>query len=121
MTAQTETQRSSSGCLVALLVVAGAIALIAVPALNLHAKQRHGAHAVSALKYVNRHTPEPDDDETLWTGTDSNGRTYYVVRLRQLVGKPTTWAVVIVVGGVLVTAFLAQSSRSVERIKERCE
>ena len=120
MTAQIQTQRNGSGCLVALLAAAGVIALIAVPALNLHARQRHGAHAVSALKYVNRHTPEPDDDETFWTGTDENGRRYYVLRLEKLPGKPTTWAIVILTGGILITAFLAQSKRSVERIKDKC-
>jgi hypothetical protein len=105
--------------LLAIAAVVGAIALIAVPALNQHARQRHGTHALSALKYVNRHTPEPDD-ETFWTGTDDNGRTYYILKLKKLAGKPATWAVVITVGGILVTAFLVQSQSSVDRIRSKC-
>lgn len=116
-----QAQSRHSGCFLALLAVAGIIALIAVPALSRHAKQQHGAHALSAVKYMRRHTPEPDDDEQFWTGTDANGRTYRVLRLKKLAGKPTTWAVIIVVGGCLVTAFLAQSPRTIERLKEKCE
>jgi hypothetical protein len=121
MATQTETRSNGSGCLVALLVIAGVIALIAVPALNQHAKQRHGSHALSAWKYVRQHTPEPEDDKTLWTGTDDNGHTIYVLKLKQLPGKPTTYAIVIVVGGILVTSFLVQSKRGVDRIKAKCE
>jgi len=122
MTTQAQTHHRGSGCLLALLAVCAAIVFIAVPALNQHAKQRHGAHAVSALRYMHRHTPEPeDDDEQFWTGTDANGRTYRVLKLKKLAGHPATWSIVIVVGGVLVTAFLAQSKRTVDRIKDQCQ
>jgi len=122
MAAQTQARNKGSGCLLALLTVCAVIVFVAVPALNQHAKQRHGAHAVSALHYMNRHTPEPeDDDEQFWTGTDANGRTYRVLKLKKLAGHPATWSIVIVVGGVLVTAFLAQSKRTVDRIKDQCQ
>jgi ABC-type dipeptide/oligopeptide/nickel transport system permease subunit len=121
MTTQTETRSDGSGCLVALLVVAGVIALIAVPVLNQHAKQRHGPHAFSAWRYMLQHTPEPEDDGRFWRGTDAKGRDYYVLKLKQLPGKPTTYAIVIVVGGILVTAFLVQNKRGVDRIKAKCE
>jgi len=107
--------------LLALLAVCAAIVFIAVPALNQHARRRHGAHAVSALRYMNRFTPEPEDDEQLWTGTDANGQTYRVLKLKKLADHPATWAIVIVTGGVLVTAFLAQSPRTIERLKKKCE
>jgi hypothetical protein len=121
MMTQTETRGNGSGCLVALLAVAGVIALIAVPALNQHARQRHGTHAFSAWKYMRQHTPDPEDEEAFWTGADENGRRYYVLKLKQLLGKPTTYAIVIITGGILVTAFLVQSQRSVDRIKDKCQ
>ena len=121
MTTQTKTQSNGGGCLVALLAIAGIVALIAVPALNLHARQRHGTHAISAVRYMRQHTPEPDDDETFWTGTDPDGRRYYVLRLEKMPGKPITWAIVIIASGVLVTAFLCQGVGSVQRIKAKCE
>jgi hypothetical protein len=101
--------------------VAGLIALIAVPALNQHALDRHGMHAVRALDGLRKHTPEADDDR-YWSGTDANGRDYHIVKLPQVPDGIPTWGVVIVGGGgaFLVTAFLCQSRNSVERMKDKC-
>ena len=120
--AQSETRSGSSGCLVALLAAAALVALIAVPALNQHALERHGGYAASAVRQLREHTPEPqDDDDRYWEGTDANGRTVHIFRLKQLAGKPAAWAIVITAGVVLVTAWITTSSRTVERMKEKCE
>jgi len=120
--AQSEARTGKGGCLLALLAVAAVVALIAVPALNRHALERHGWHAVSAAQQLRRHTPEPQDEDRYWTGTDANGRDIHVLRLPQVAGKPVTWAILILGGGgtFVVTAFLVQSRRSVERIKGKC-
>jgi hypothetical protein len=101
--------------------VVALIALVAVPAINQHALDRHGMHAVRAVDGLRRHTPEPEDDG-YWTGTDADGREYHIVKLPQLPGGLPTWGVVILGGGgaFLVTAFLCQSEGSVERIKGKC-
>jgi len=120
--AQSEVRSGKGGCLLALLAVAAVVALIAVPALNRHALERHGWHAVSAARQFRRHTPEPQDEDRYWSGTDANGRDIHVLRLPQVAGKPVTWAILILGGGgtFVVTAFLVQSRRSVERIKGKC-
>ena len=110
-------------CLLAVL----AVLLIALPPLTRHALERHGRSATSAHYYMARHDPSgrrPDndgdqDDETYWTGTQDDGRTVHILRLPQLPNTPTTWAIVVVGAGCCVTAFLSQSRRRVERIKER--
>jgi len=125
MAAQAEVRSGRGGCLLALLAVAAVVALIAVPALNRHALERHGWHAVSAARQLRKHTPEPGDqdgEDRYWNGTDAQGREIHVLRLPQVAGKPVTWAILILGGGgtFVVTAFLVQSRRSVERIKGKC-
>jgi len=98
------------------------ILLIAIPALNAHAVSRHGRTARSAHRYISNYECEPDceRDGRLHVGIQENGRTQVVLELPRIPGTPTTWAVMIVGAGFLVTCFLSQSRRSVEKTKERC-
>ena len=88
-----------------LLALCAAVLLVAVPALNAHAVQRHGRTAASARRYVSRCDP---DDPRLWCGTQDDGRLVQILELDKLPNKPRTWAIVVTAGGVLVTAFLSQ-------------
>ena len=127
MTAATIPQtRRNRGAGLWLVLLAG-LALIALPPLNGHAKRRHSRTAWSAHWYLSEFDPndcppdEPDCKKRLFVGTQEDGRTAHILRLPKLPGKPVTWAVVIVGGAYLVTAFLSQDRKSVRTIKERCE
>jgi hypothetical protein len=99
-------------------LLVAALVLVALPALNAHATTRHGRTAASAWRYVSRCEP---DDARLWCGEQDDGREVRILELDKLPGKPRTWAVVITGAGFLVTAFLSQSRRAVEKIRERCD
>ena len=104
------------------LVLLAGLALIVLPPLNGHAKTRHPRTAYSAHWYLSEFDPDDDDDDDRYfTGTQEDGRAAHILRLPKLPGKPVTWAVVIVGGAYLVTAFLSQDRKSVRSIKERCE
>ena len=103
------------------LALIPAILLVVIPALNGHALDRHGRTAQSAWKYMSSFDPDDDDDDEYFEGTQEDGRKVRILRLRKIAGKPITWAVVITVSGFCVTAFLTQSRRQVQKMKDRCK
>ena len=97
------------------------ILLVAVPVLNSHALERHGRTAQSARNRMSSFEPSDDDDDDLYfEGTQEDGRTVRILRLNKIAGHPVTWAVMITFSGCCVTAFLTQSRRQVEKMKDRC-
>ena len=94
--------------------------LVSLPPLNNHAVERHGRTGSSAWSYMSSFEPN-DDDDKYFEGKQEDGRTVRILRLKKLQGKPVTWAIVITGGGFLVTAFLTQSRRQVEKMKEKCK
>ena len=103
------------------LVIVPALLLIAVPVLNSHALERHGRTAQSAQNYMSSFEPGDDDDDDLYfEGTQEDGRTVRILRLNKIAGHPVTWAVVIVGTGFCVTAFLMQSKKQVQKLKDKC-
>jgi len=103
------------------LVLIPVILLIALPALNGHALDRHGRTGESAWTRMWSFDPDDDDDDDKYfEGTQDDGRTVRILRLNKIAGKPITWAIVITVSGFCVTAFLTQSRRQVQKMKDRC-
>ena len=95
---------------------------ISLPPLNKHAIERHGLTGSSAWSYMSSFDPDHnDDDDEYFEGTQEDGRKVRILRLRKIAGKPITWAVVITVSGFCVTAFLTQSRRQVQKMKDRCK
>jgi len=96
--------------------------LISLPPLNTHAVEKHGTIGVSAWSRMASFDPgDDDDDEKYWEGPQEDGRTVRILRLDKLPGKRTTWAVVIICGGLFcVTAFLTQSRSQVQKMKDKC-
>lgn len=114
---------SHAGLFIVGLVIAAMIALVAVPAMNHHA-QGHGLDAWRAWAFMRNVTPEPDDDESFWTGHNSeNSRDYLVAKWPRSPYGHTMWVVVIVGGGgaFLVTCFLCRSRNYVDKIKSECD
>ena len=97
--------------------------LISLPPLNTHAIEKHGTIGDSAWSRMASFNPnDDDDDDVYWEGEQQDGRTVRILRLDKLPGKRTTWAVVIACGGLFcVTAFLTQSRRQVEKMKDKCK
>ena len=103
------------------LALIPAMLLIALPALNNHALDRHGRTGESAWSNMSSFDPDDDDDDDkYWEGTQDDGRTVRILRLNRLPGKPVTWAIVITGAGFCVTAFLTQSKRQIQKMKDRC-
>jgi len=103
------------------LIVVG-LCFLVVPALNTHAVARHGSTAYSAHRYIRRYECDPDceHDDRLFVGIQEDGRTAVVLELPQLPGTPVTWAIMVIGGFGLVTCFLSQSRRKVDKLKSRC-
>ena len=97
------------------------ILLLVIPALNNHALDRHGRTAQSARMRMSSFEPDDDDDDDRYfEGTQEDGRTVRILRLNKIAGHPVTWAIVITCGWFCVTAFLTQSKRQVEKLKDKC-
>ena len=131
MTAATIPQvkrRSGAWLLWLVLVLLAGLALIELPPINGHATERHGRTAWSAWTYVANYpndNGDDDDDDRLFIGDTEEGHRYIILRLKRLAGKPTTWAVVVLLLGcskpILKTCYLTQSRKQVARLKERCK
>jgi len=131
MTAATIPQvkrRSGAWLLWLVLVLLAGLALIELPPINGHATERHGRTAWSAWTYVANYDPNDKgdgDDDKLFDGETVEGHRYIILRLKRLAGKPTTWAVVVLLLGcskpILKTCYLTQSRKQVARLKERCK
>ena len=103
------------------LALIPAILLVAIPALNGHAFDRHGRTAQSAWGFMSSFDPDDEDDDAFFEGEQDDGRTVRILRLKKLSGRAVTWAIVITGAGYCVTAFLTQSRRQVQKMKERCK
>jgi hypothetical protein len=112
------------GRLFVALLVGGAILRIVLPPLNDHAVASHGEHAQSAWTAEAGYDPDDPnnkDDGRYEHYTLPDGREAHILRLPEVPGGHTTWAVVIVGGACAycVTAFLTQNKRQPEKIRKR--
>ena len=106
---------------VCLLALALGLLLIVIPAMNAHAEHRHGRTAFSARHYMSDFDPnDAGDDDEYFEGVQPDGRKVRILRLPKLQGHTTTWAIVVTVGGFMVTCFLSQSKRQVRKMKDKC-
>jgi len=97
--------------------------LVSLPPLNSHAVARHSDHARSAYTAMCNYDPnKPGANGEYFLGEDSaEDRVYHILCLPNN-GRRQTWAIVITtISGFIVTAWLAQSRRTVKKLKGKAE